>query len=333
MSLCRRTAPLAAALAALLLAGACSADPPSPGSTASTPLATASAPDGPSSAPDGPSSAAVVTPTSPGRTPPDVSVPPGHDGRTPMPVLLLLHGYTSRSAEVDLYFGLQRAAADAGFLYVRPNGTADARGNRFWNATDACCDLAGSGVDDSGYLLGLLDALAAQYPVDPRRLYVMGHSNGGFMALRMACDHADRIAAVVSVAGAMPADRSACTPSAPVSVLQVHGTDDQVVPYRGGRIQGAPFPSAARTAQDWATLDRCAADPARGPDLDVAARADLFGGSRLRGAETEVTAYPGCARGTSVQLWTVRGARHVPVFTPAFGDAVLGFLLAHPRQR
>lgn len=248
-----------------------------------------------------------------------------------MPLLLLLHGYTSNSAEVDLYFGLRERAAAAGILYVRPNGTVDGRGAQFWNATDACCDLFDTGVDDSGYLLGLIDTLAREYPIDPRRIYVMGHSNGGFMAYRMACDHADRVAAVVSVAGAMHADRADCTPAAPVSVLQVHGTDDELVPYEGGQIQGDEVPPAARTVKDWATLDACDPAPSRESDVDVVDRADLRGSTRLAGAETGVQVYGGCARGTSVQLWTVRDGRHVPTFLPAFGEDVLDFLLAHPK--
>ena len=68
--------------------------------------------------------------------------------------------------------------------------------------------------------------------VDPYRIYVAGHSNGGFMSYRLACTHADRIAAIVSLAGATfdtPAD---CSPTEPVAVLQIHGTADDTCPIR-----------------------------------------------------------------------------------------------------
>ncbi|MBI4941230.1 MAG: prolyl oligopeptidase family serine peptidase [Actinobacteria bacterium] len=333
-----RLLPTVAALVAVLLAAACSSggqEPPAarPTTVSSTASPAGGASSAPSSAPSSaaPSGGASGTPSAVDRRPPDISVPSGGNRRGPMPLLLLLHGYTSNSAEVDLYFGLRERAAAAGFLYVRPNGTVDGRGGQFWDATDACCDLFDTGVDDSGYLLGLIDTLAREYPVDPRRVYVMGHSNGGFMAYRMACDHADRVAAVVSVAGAMHADRADCTPAAPVSVLQVHGTDDELVPYEGGQIQGDDVPPAARTVDDWATLDACDPAPSRGSDVDVVDRADLRGTTRLAGAETGVQVYRGCARGTSVQLWTIRDGRHVPTFLPAFGEDVMDFLLAHPK--
>jgi polyhydroxybutyrate depolymerase len=93
-------------------------------------------------------------------------------------------------------------------------------GARFWNATDACCDVDASGVDDSSYLAGLINEIGSHVAVDPRRVFVVGHSNGAFMSYRMACDHADTIAAIVSLAGAPPADPAACRPTEPVAILR-----------------------------------------------------------------------------------------------------------------
>jgi polyhydroxybutyrate depolymerase len=284
-------------------------------------------------------SGAVASPSNPqtpaangARRPPDVYVPPSYDPRVPMPLLVVLHGYTSNSQEVDRYFQLQRQAAAKGLLYVRPNGTTDASGEQFWNATDACCDLYGTGVDDSAYLAALISDLESRYAVDRRRVYVVGHSNGGFMAYRMACDHADVVAVVVSFAGAMPADRAACKPSGPVSVLQVHGTADTVVPYGGGAIDGRRVPAARTSVEDWAVLDGC--DPAPTPQaaLDVAARSAAGASSRpLAGAETSVLAYGACKSRTVVQLWVIDGGSHVPDLSPSFAAQVTSFLLAHPK--
>ncbi len=80
--------------------------------------------------------------------------------------------------------------------------TKDSKGNEFWNATDACCNADGSTVDDSGYLSALLWDIRAQYNVDPNRVYVFGHGNGGFMAYRMACDHSLQVSGVASLGGA-----------------------------------------------------------------------------------------------------------------------------------
>ena len=80
----------------------------------------------------------------------------------------------------------------------------------------------------------MVEEVAAEHAVDRRRVYVVGFSNGGFMSYRLACDHADRIAAIVSISGATYADPDRCAPSEPVAVLEVHGTDDRTIPYDGG---------------------------------------------------------------------------------------------------
>ena len=56
-------------------------------------------------------------------------------------------------------------------------------------------------MDDSAYLSALIDQIKGTYAVDARRVYLVGHSNGGYMAYRMACDHADQLTAIVSLAG------------------------------------------------------------------------------------------------------------------------------------
>ena len=75
-------------------------------------------------------------------------VPASYDAATPMPLVVLLHGYTASGAVQETYLQLQKQADAQGFLYVHPDGTLDASKNRFWNATDACCDFQGTDVDD-----------------------------------------------------------------------------------------------------------------------------------------------------------------------------------------
>lgn len=248
-------------------------------------------------------------------------VPSGHDPATKMPLVVLLHGYTSNSTEIEDYFQLAGEADRRGFLVALPEGTVDARKDRFWNATTSCCDFYRSGVDDSGYLRRLLDTVAAKYPVDPARVYFAGHSNGGFMALRMACEHADRITAVVSLAGAATADPTQCRPSRPVTVLQIHGTADRTIFYAGGH-PSRPYPSAEGTVAMWRDLNGCAdrLDTSAPPlDLD----------STLDGAETTISSWhEGCRDGTRAELWTIQDAGHIPALGPGFPTALADFLLA-----
>jgi polyhydroxybutyrate depolymerase len=266
-----------------------------------------------------------------GQRPVTVHVPPGYQKGSPVPLLVLLHGHSSDAAAVDDYFHLRPVLDERGVLYVVPNGMRDHAGDRFWDATDACCDFYNSGVDDSGYLEDLIHQAQDRYSVDPRRIFVVGHSNGGFMAYRMACDHSDTVAAIVSVAGAMYDDVRRCSATEPVSVLHVHGSGDTVVPYQGGTINGVKVPSATTTVRDWATVDGCALSPATAGRLDVATDAnEPSGSSPLPGAETRVlTFHQKCKAGSEVQLWTVQGAGHAPAFAVGFARNLVDFLLSH----
>jgi polyhydroxybutyrate depolymerase len=254
-----------------------------------------------------------------------VFVPKSYTGAAAVPLVVLLHGYTASGVLQEFYFKLQPLAEARGFLYVHPDGLKDGIGNQFWNGTDACCDLSNKGVDDVAYLTSILDQVQAKYKVDPKRVYFLGHSNGGFMSYRMACERADRVAAIASLAGATFADTSRCKPSEPVSVLQVHGTVDSTIRYTGGQIQGKPYPSAETTAATWASYNACTPTPAAS-----AAKLDLE--AKLDGAESSVSAYAGCKANTAVELWTIERGVHTPALSDSFAPSVIDFLLAHPKK-
>lgn len=259
-----------------------------------------------------------------------VHEPPGYDGSKPAPLLIVLHGYGFEGKVQSLYFGLDRVTDPRGMLYVAPDGTTNDEGKSFWNATPACCAPAGSDVDDSAYLAAVIDSVRHDYNVDDRRIFVLGHSNGGFMAYRMACDHAEVIAGIVSLEGATTVDRSACDPSAPVSVLEVHGTGDTVIRYEGGRNDGndpnAPeYPGAEATVRTWAGLDGCDPTPITPDPATRQIERDQ--------PPATVTAYGSCSRGAAVELWTQPGGQHVPELGDTFTEQVVDFLLAHPKPR
>jgi polyhydroxybutyrate depolymerase len=259
-----------------------------------------------------------------GSRPVSVYVPASY-ACTPMPLVVMLHGYSASGAIEEAYLKLTAQADARGFLYAHPDGTRDTAGNEFWNATDACCNLYGASVDDSSYLSGLITEIGRHYSVDPKRVFLVGHSNGGFMSYRMACDHADQIAAIASLAGAMFQNLASCTPANPVAVLEVHGTSDAVIGYNGGTILGHVYPSAATTVADWVAFDGCSSTPdTSSPPLDL--------DSALAGNETAVTRYPtGCRPGGHAELWSIQGGSHIPSLSMSFAPGVVDFLLAHPK--
>jgi polyhydroxybutyrate depolymerase len=248
----------------------------------------------------------------------EMHVPPRHPGHAPL--LVFLHGYGDDHVGVAQWLGAEALADRHDFLLALPDGTLDASGKRFWNATDACCNFHFVPVDDVAYLDAVIDDAIARYPVDPARVYVAGYSNGGFMAHRYACDRAERVAGVVSFAGAVWKDASRCKPSVPVSVLEVHGDADPRVRYEGAEATAAKdallrqaYPGAKESIATWARLDGCG----------TAETSDDGRDERVRYA---------CAGGSGVELWTRHKGTHILKLTPADMDGAWSFLAAHSRR-
>src|SRR6185503_15769527 len=128
--------------------------------------------------------------------------------------------------------GMNTKSDQAGFILVMPNGFQNS-----WNAGTCCGGASTSKLDDVALFRALLAEVGKHVNVDLRRVYATGLSNGGYMSYRLACDAADIFAAVAAGAGATgindigggtntDSDFTSCKPSRPVSVLDIHGTDD-----------------------------------------------------------------------------------------------------------
>ena len=258
-------------------------------------------------------------------------LPASYDASQPAPLLIYLHGYGGTGEQGDEYFGLGTRAEHEGFVYAAPDGTLDSDGNRFWGATEACCDFDSSGVDDVAYLTDVITEIQGALAIDPARIALVGWSNGAFMSYRMACERADRIAAVVGLAGAGYADPGLCTPSEPVSIAAIHGTADDVIRFDGGTVfddAHRPYPGAEETAAAWAAYDGCDASATPNDDrMDLEATLTDDGDP----AETSVQEWAGCDANAAVQLWTIPNGRHDPSITSDFAFSVIRFLGEHPK--
>ena len=195
-----------------------------------------------------------------------VHTPTGYDPVKPIPVVLALHGATMNGPMMAWFSGLNKKSDEAGFIAVYPNGTG-LYSSLTWNGGNCCGSAMRRNVDDVAFIKALLDDLAKDFQIDMQRVYATGMSNGAIMVYRLASDLSDRIAAIAPVAGTMATEK--CEPKHPVPVIHFHGTEDEYVPFLGGKGKRTPpgmdFRSVDHSIQTWVKLNGC--DPK--PTVDV----------------------------------------------------------------
>ncbi len=172
-----------------------------------------------------------------------VYVPPQYDGITPLPLVFVLHGGGGNPYMYDEMTGFGQKAHDEGFILVYPAGTGELQRQLLtWNSGYCCAYAYENNIDDVGFFRELVASLTSQYMIDPARIYAAGHSNGGMMAYRLGAEMSDVFAAVGIMAGSIggyptPTSDELYTipqPQNPVSVIHIHGMEDEQVRYEGG---------------------------------------------------------------------------------------------------
>lgn len=153
-----------------------------------------------------------------------------------VPLLLALHGGFGNSEYFEHHLGMNKVADRKGFIVAYPNGTEGKiwvmKNKRMWNAGNCCGIAARQNVNDVDYLADVINDIKAKYPVDNKRVYLTGHSNGAMMSYRFICERPDMVAAMVSIAGQLTAN--SCRNASGVDILHIHGDNDVNVPYEGG---------------------------------------------------------------------------------------------------
>jgi len=221
-------------------------------------------------------------------------IPELYDGSSDVPLVLNFHGFGS-NANQQMFYGDFRDIADTeGFLLAHPEGTTFI-GNQFWNVGFPGLS---STIDDVGFTEALIDELAASYAIDLDRVYATGMSNGGFMSFLLACQLSEKVAAVASVTGSMTQDTfNDCNAQLPTPVLQIHGTEDDVVLYNGNTLS-IPI---ADVISYWVDYNNCETTPTTTtlPDLDV-----------LDGSTIEHSVYEDGDNGITTEHMKVIGGGH-----------------------
>lgn len=253
-----------------------------------------------------------------------VHLPQGYDSQQRYPVVILLHSLDQDAAEIARLTHFNELADRDSIIAVYPN----ALGGRWtlgggqpqpyrrgpyrrpggWGGyPPASRPEQGDRREgaprnqDMQFLHRMLDRLATRYSVDTRRIYAAGLGEGGFMAIRMGCNMADRIAAIAIVGAAMPRMLN-CIPSRPIATLFMNGTDDPVVPFDGGHYKQGMLRllSAEGSAKEWARMNRCSEKPGESklPPLQEG------------GKDTKVYLFDGCQENAQVALYAVKNGGH-----------------------
>lgn len=188
------------------------------------------------------------------------------DSTAPAPLVVALHGGLGSASQFEANSRLSEFAESNGLYVVYPNGiSASATQTAFqtWNAGDCCGPAARSGVDDVAFIASLITLVRSNYLIDSSRVFAIGHSNGGMLAYKLACELSDQIKGIGIQSASL--GMNGCKSSTPVKVIHIHGTADTNFPISGGLgsgIANVPFRSARFAVDTLVGVNRCGKDPA-----------------------------------------------------------------------
>jgi polyhydroxybutyrate depolymerase len=190
-----------------------------------------------------------------------------------------------------------------GFFVVYPQGI-----DKSWNdgRPDRISGAHRKGIDDVGFFRALIEHLSAAYPIDSKRIFVTGISNGGLMSFRLGCGLSDKIRAIAPVTAQIPsAIEPLCRSESAVSLAIFNGTEDPLVPYNGGQItvvrkQRGEVLSTDETIWIWQNKNRCSSE----------ARVTEFPALIADGTRVTKIEYTQCVADSKVVLYRIDGGGH-----------------------
>ena len=224
-----------------------------------------------------------------------VHTPSGYTGKSPVPLVLNLHGSGSSATQQEAFSGMDATADSNGFIVAYPQGALRSGSGFDWNVPGVPLfggkAVPSGSANDVAFIGQAITYLEQHYCIDAARVYATGFSGGARLSSQLGCDLSARIAAIAPVSGLrLP---SPCRATRPVPVISFHGTADPVDPYNGNGQAYWTY-SVPVAAQRWAVQDTCSATPS----------------TQAVGPGVQLTEYTGCAGGAVVSLYTISGAGH-----------------------
>lgn len=250
-----------------------------------------------------------------------VHVPPSYNGKTPMPLVILLHGHGQTGEEIARHTKMNELADREGFIAVYPDARTWA-GREEWRAWDTDNGLVppGSHANDVGFIRNIIESNEKNLAIDSKRIFLAGLSNGGMMAFRAAGELSDKVAAIAVVSGAMSGIEP--PPKLPISVLNIHGTEDEIVPYEGLKNVPASLTAVGLPKfkpMDYATKFWVEQNKITNPPLV------------LRNGNVTEKRFINADTGAEVSEYTIHDGRHVPDNVEQLTGTIWNFLKSHPR--
>lgn len=214
------------------------------------------------------------------------------------PLVLSLHGRAGTTEGQEKLAGLMPIAKREKFTLLIPAGMYES-----WHDARDFGPSADEGVDDVKFISTLIDEFVATHGVDPKRVYVLGMSNGGFMTLTLACRLSEKFAGAAAITGQVAKKLELdCPMTKAVPVALFLGTEDPLVPFKGGmvaRVRGETL-SAMASAEFLAKKNGCTGEPKITPLPDT---------DPNDGTKPTLTRYEsGCK--APVNLYVIEGGGH-----------------------
>ncbi|MBI4243884.1 MAG: esterase [Planctomycetes bacterium] len=200
-------------------------------------------------------------------------IPKSRENNDKLPLVIVLHGGggTAEGTQNKLTKRkFDQLAETEQFIIVYPEGY-----KKGWNdGRESGQPAAEENIDDTEFISKIIDEVSKEHPINAKRIYATGISNGGFMSLRLACELSDKIAAAAPVTATMSEYlMENCKPAEPVSIMIINGTADPLVPYDGGEVElfglkRGKVSSTSDSIKYWIKNNKCNETPASTKEID-----------------------------------------------------------------